>query len=89
MKNLQGSVYDSIAAWHAGEFPGGQIKIFDAENDGIGLPMATSRFRTFSQADYDAIFERLASGEIPRMLNVDGTVSPDVVPVSIVTVIEM
>jgi len=61
MKNLRGSVYDILAAFYAGNFPGGQAKIFDAANKGVGLPMETSRFRTFSQYDYDAIYQKLAS----------------------------
>ena len=90
MKNLRGSVYDSITAFYAGAFPGGQTKVFDAANNGIGLPMATSKFRTFSQADYDAIFAALASGRIPRMLDdPDAAGSPSIVPVTISVVTEI
>jgi basic membrane protein A len=89
MKGLQPSVYASIAAFYAGNFPGGQTKVFDASNDGVGLPMATSRFETFSQADYDAIFRRLANGEIPRLINLEDRGSPSIIPVRIVTVTEI
>jgi len=90
MKGLQSSVYDSIAAFYAGRFPGGQTQIFEASNNGVGLPMATSKFRTFTAADYNAIFSQLASGAIPRMLddpNAGG--SPSVVPVTITRVTEV
>jgi len=90
MKGLQSSVNDSIAAYYAGRFPGGQTQVFQAANNGVGLPMTTSKFRTFSRADYDAIFRQLASGSIPRMLddpNAGG--SPSIVPVSIVRVTEV
>jgi len=90
MKGLQASVNDSIAAFYAGRFPGGQTQVFQAANNGVGLPMATSKFRTFTRADYDAIFRQLASGSIPRMLddpNAGG--SPSVVPVRITRVTEV
>ena len=61
MKGLGASVYAAVKAYHEGSFPGGQNLVFDASNDGVGLPMATSKFRSFSQADYDAIFAKLAN----------------------------
>jgi basic membrane protein A len=71
MKQLGVSVYDALAAFYAGNFPGGRSVTLDAKIDGIGLPMATSRFRTFTQADYDAIFARLVAGEIAILRNND------------------
>jgi len=65
LKGLQASVYSVIEDFFNGTFPGGQAKIFNAALDGVGLPMETSRFENFTQAQYDAIFARLASGEIP------------------------
>ncbi len=44
-----------LEAYYEGEFPAGQALVMDAVPDGVELPMATSRFKTFSQADYDAI----------------------------------
>ncbi len=61
MKGLGVSVYDSIAAFYNGEFPGGQNLVFDAANNGVSIAMETAKFDTFSQADYDAIFEMLAN----------------------------
>jgi len=89
MKGLKASVYDTLKDFFAESFPGAKELTFDASNQGIGLPMETSKFETFTQADYDAIYALLASGEIGRMMDKEGTVSPDVVPVEICTVTEV
>ncbi|MDR2543237.1 MAG: BMP family ABC transporter substrate-binding protein [Treponema sp.] len=86
MKMLQYSVYSSIAAYYRGEFPGGQTRTFEADNFGVGLPMDTSRFQIFSQAGYDAIFGKLAAGEMNRMVFIAEGGDPFVVPVDIVRV---
>ncbi|MCL2568075.1 MAG: BMP family ABC transporter substrate-binding protein [Oscillospiraceae bacterium] len=64
LKGLQASVYSIITDFFNDEFPGGELKIFNAAMNGVGLPMETSRFQNFTQAQYDAIFALLASGEI-------------------------
>jgi basic membrane protein A len=89
MKGLQSSVYDLLTDFYAGRFPGGQTKIFEASNNGVGLPMATSRFRTFSQADYDGIFRRLANNEFPRIEDLEASGSPRIVPVTITRITEI
>jgi basic membrane protein A len=86
MKMLQYSVYSSITAFYQNRFPGGETRVFDAANYGVGLPMATSRFRNFTQAQYDNIFRRLAAGGIPRMTNLAEGGDPSVVPVNLVNV---
>jgi len=63
LKGLKASVYSIITDFYADKFPGGQQKMFNAASDGVGLPMSTSRFNNFTQAQYDAIFARLAAGE--------------------------
>ena len=63
MKALEVSVFDMLTAFLNGTFVGGELR-FDASNNGVGLPMATSRFENFTQADYDAIFALLADGTI-------------------------
>lgn len=73
MKGLGASVYDLIAQYYAGTFPGGQDLVFDATNDGVMLPMATSQFSTFTQADYDAIYAKLESGSIPLLVDTDAS----------------
>ena len=87
IKMLQTSVYDSIASYYKGTFPGGETLIFHAANNGIGLPMPTSRFRTFSSADYIDIYRLLANGTIPRIERVDARKVN--VPVSAVRILEM
>lgn len=65
-KKLSVSVEQALEAIYetnkwATEF-GGKSVILDASRDGVGLPMETSRFETFTQADYDAIFAKLVNG---------------------------
>lgn len=64
MKKLSVSVYDGIKAVYDNAFEGGKTTTFTAANDGVGLPMETSKFKTFSSDDYDSIFAKLAGGEI-------------------------
>ena len=64
MKGLKASVYSAIKDYYAGKFPGGTSQIFSAANDGVGLPMATSKFDTFSKADYDAIYAKLVAKSV-------------------------
>ena len=89
MKALDVSVYDMLTDFLNGAFRGGRELMFDASVEGIGLPMETSRFQVFTQAQYDAIFALLADGSIV----VDNTVTPSVaeanLPLSLVTVIEL
>ena len=64
MKQLSVSVNDGVRDFYAGSFPGGKTSIFSAKNDGIGLPMETSKFTKFTQADYDAVYAQLKDGKI-------------------------
>ena len=64
IKQLSVSVYDGVRDFYAGSFPGGKTSIFSAKNDGIGLPMETSKFTKFTQADYDAVYAQLKDGKI-------------------------
>jgi basic membrane protein A len=64
LKMLSISVYDGITDYYKDAFPGGQSLTKSAKEDGVGLPMATSKFNTFSQADYEAIYAKLVSGEV-------------------------
>ncbi|MGI6360026.1 MAG: BMP family ABC transporter substrate-binding protein [Acholeplasmatales bacterium] len=66
-KNLKGSVEQALAAIFDGTFGkefGGKSVILDVEKDGVGLPMASSRFREFNQAAYDAIYGKLVDGTV-------------------------
>ncbi len=64
MKELSNSVYDGVKAFYDNKFPGGTTSVFTAANNGVGLPMSSSKFASFSQADYDAIFAKLVDGSI-------------------------
>lgn len=64
MKQLSVSVYDGVKAFYDNSFPGGKTSIFSAKNDGIGLPMDTSKFTKFTKDDYDKIYSQLKDGKI-------------------------
>lgn len=64
MKELSVSVYDGVKAFYDNTFPGGKTSIFSAKNDGIGLPMKTSKFTKFTQEDYDKTYSELKDGKI-------------------------
>ncbi|HHX60237.1 MAG TPA: BMP family ABC transporter substrate-binding protein [Epulopiscium sp.] len=71
LKMLSISVYDGIAAYYADAFPAGQIVSLSASDDGVGLPMETSKFSTFTQSDYDAIYAELLTGNIKLVRDED------------------
>jgi len=78
MKLLSNSVYDGVKAFYYGSFPGGKTSVFTVSNEGVGLPMDTSKFNTFTQADYDAIYKKLVDGAFelvqPSADNINPTV---------------
>lgn len=78
MKLLSNSVYDGVKSFYDGNFAGGATSVFTAANKGIGLPMENSKFETFTQADYDAVYAKLAAEEFtlvqPSTDNIDPTV---------------
>lgn len=63
MKMLSNSVYDAITMYYNGSFPGGKTTTFDVHNDGVGAAMEHNKFTTFTQADYDAVYEDLKAGK--------------------------
>ena len=65
VKGLATSVHDMLDDIVRGTWRGGRGLHFDATVNGIGLPMETSRLQNFTQAQYDAIFGRLAGGSVP------------------------
>lgn len=67
MKGLSTSVVQMLTAYYEGKFPGGENITLDASKGGVSLPMANSKFTKFTQADYDAVFEKLVKGEIVPM----------------------
>ena len=64
MKGLSASVVSVLTDYHANNFPGGQSLVYAADKDGVKLPMESSKFNKFTQADYDAVYANLAAGKI-------------------------
>ena len=87
MKGLGAAVEQALTAYYAGTFPGGEAWVLGADKGGVQLPMATSRFARFTQADYDAIYEKLAKAEVvPQKDVVESPVElkPEIVKVSLI-----
>jgi basic membrane protein A len=87
-KGLAASVEQTLDAFYNGTFPGGEAQVKDAALDGVSLPMENSRFNSFSQEDYDAIFARLVAGEIELLKDTD-VASASEIPVTTMTVTEI
>lgn len=64
MKGLASAVSKVLDDYYAGNFPGGQDLILGAADNAVSLSMDTARFEKFDQAAYDALYAKLASGEI-------------------------
>jgi basic membrane protein A len=64
MKNLANSTYDMIQAELEGKFEGGKLIIFDAKNEGVGIPATNPNLDPEVQAEADAILAKIKSGEI-------------------------
>ena len=64
MKTMESSIAGFLTEILNGTFQGGRSVVLDASADGVGLPMATSRFNTFDQAMYDSLFADIAAGRI-------------------------
>ena len=64
MKGLASAVAKVLDDYYAGNFPGGQDLILGAADDAVSMAMDTARFEKFDQATYDALYTKLASGEI-------------------------
>jgi basic membrane protein A len=66
MKNLAGSVIQALEAlFETGKWEsdfGGKSVVLDASREGVQLPIATSRFTTFSTADYESALAKLVDG---------------------------
>jgi basic membrane protein A len=85
VKGLDVSVYDMLTDFMNGEFNGGSELRFDASINGVNLPMDTSRFTNFTQAQYETIFEALKNEEI----NVISSTDIEDIPISFVTLNEL
>lgn len=77
MKGLAAAVQSVLGEYYDGTFPGGQGLVYAADMDGVQLPMETSKFNTFSQADYDAVYAKLAASEIVLKKDTDVEAATD------------
>merc|ERR1711879_254560 len=64
MKQLGEAVKQALQLYVDDAFVGGTTVTKGAVNDGVALPMDTSRFTTFNQAAYDAIYAKLVDGTV-------------------------
>ncbi len=60
-KELAVSVQAGLQGYLDGNFKGGVSETLDITVDAVGLPMDNSKFDTFTQADYDAIYAALVA----------------------------
>lgn len=64
MKKIGTSAYDMIQAELDGKFPGGQTLIFDAKNDGVGIPDTNPNLSEDTQKTVADVFAKIKSGDI-------------------------
>ncbi|MBR0400422.1 MAG: BMP family ABC transporter substrate-binding protein [Mogibacterium sp.] len=61
---LRGALKEILDGYSKGKFPGGIVLPFNASNEGIGLELKNNHLKNLTQAQYDAVYKSLASGEI-------------------------
>ena len=64
MKNLGDSIYGALGDYYNDSFQGGKTVTLDASQDGVKLPMETSKFKVFTQEKYDELYAQLKDGTI-------------------------
>ena len=74
MKGLAPSVKQALETYFNGNWDtiGGKSVTLDAEENGIGLPITTSRFNTFTASEYNALYAKMVEGTITIEHNVEG-----------------
>lgn len=75
VKGVGQAAYDALELFYTDKFPGGKVWNLGAKENGIGLPMETSRFTKFDQTAYDAIFAKLVAGTVVVPANVTDLVA--------------
>ena len=88
MKGLAPAVTSMLEAYYGNTFPAAGALNLGAAEAGVKLPMETSKFTTFTQADYDAIYAKLVAGEIvlTKDANEAGAVAVEQLPLEIVKI---
>lgn len=64
VKDITGVLEELLKQYKDDEFPGGSAAYHNAENEGIWLDMENSRFSTFSEDEYEAVFDKLKDGSL-------------------------
>lgn len=64
MKRIDVAAFDMIKAELEGKFPGGQTLIFNAKNDGVGIPANNPNLSPEVVAKVNEVFAKLKAGEI-------------------------
>ena len=83
MKMMAKAINEALTMAYDGSFPGGQNVILGLSEEAVGLPNDFSRFKVFTQADYDAIYNQLKSNEnglldsIQKDSDANGAISVD------------
>ncbi len=60
-KGVGEAAYKALEAFYKDEFPGGETWNLGVDDDSVSLPMTTSRFETFTNDDYTALFNKLVN----------------------------
>lgn len=71
LKSLENAAYSGLKSFYGDKTGFGEIYRMDAANDGVGLPMDSSRFVNFNDAQYNAIFDQLVSGKVEPYAGTD------------------
>jgi len=64
IKRVDSAAYEMISAHILGTFPGGRTLMFNAKNEGVGLPASNPNLSAEVQAQLDAVYRKLRSGAI-------------------------
>ena len=75
MKELGTAVQQALDAYYNDSFEGGVNIYKGVENDGVGLPMDTSRFDNFTLAQYNTIYDMLVDGDVVVPSDYEGLAS--------------
>jgi basic membrane protein A len=64
MKKIDTSTYDMIKSEKDGKFPGGQTLIFNAKNNGVGIPEKNPNLTEDTTKKVSEIFKKIQSGDV-------------------------
>lgn len=63
VKNISDALEETLEMYRNDEFPGGEVIMYNAENNGIELDMQNCRFENFFKSDYKKVYKELKTGE--------------------------